>query len=370
MRIGLMLRALDEKGGIGVYTRYLAQELLELDRDNHYIFYYRNAANLGRFAHFDNVTERVVQALNKALWDQIGIPWACWQDKVDVVFHPKFTVPLLAPCKTVMVLHGAGWFLPNADQYWTAMDLKYIKMVMPLYCKKAAAIISVSQLTTDTFNRVLNLPSGKIKTIYFSPGKHFERVVNQAVLETVRKKYNLPDQFIFTLTGYDRGPRKNIEGILKAYEIHHGKTPHKLVIGGKDCHRFRTDYAIPDNGYGKAIVFPGWIEQEDLPAVYSLADLFLFPSHVEGFGIPVVEALKCGTPVIISNDNALKEIAGNAALTVNPDKPEEMASTIARLLSDRGLQSSLSAKGLARAKMFSWENCAQEILITLESLIY
>ncbi|HYQ73206.1 MAG TPA: hypothetical protein VET88_14915, partial [Gammaproteobacteria bacterium] len=96
MKIGIMLRALDEKGGIGVYTQNITEELLRLDRRNRYILYYRNAANLGRFAHYDNVTERLVRGGGKALWDQVRIPLACWRDRVDVVFHPKFTVPLLA----------------------------------------------------------------------------------------------------------------------------------------------------------------------------------------------------------------------------------------------------------------------------------
>ena len=97
MRIGFMLRALEEKGGVGVYTQYLAQELLTLDPHNQYIFYYRNRANLGRFGHFKNVTERVIHSPNKVVWDQVGIPLACWKDKVEVLLHPKFTVPLFAP---------------------------------------------------------------------------------------------------------------------------------------------------------------------------------------------------------------------------------------------------------------------------------
>jgi len=107
MRIGMMLRALDEKGGIGVYTNNLIPELLRIDKKNHYVLFYRNPVNIGRFAQHKNVTERVVSAPNKAIWDQVAIPYACWREKVDVVFHPKFTAPLLAPCKAVMVVHGA-----------------------------------------------------------------------------------------------------------------------------------------------------------------------------------------------------------------------------------------------------------------------
>lgn len=369
MRIGVMLRALDEKGGIGVYARYITQELLNLDRENQYVLYHRSPGNLGRFSRFDNVTERVIQAPNKALWDQIGIPWACWQDKMDVVFHPKFTVPLLAPCKTVMVLHGAGWFMPNAEQYWGALDLRYIKAVMPLYCRKASAIISVSQLTTDIYNKTFRLPLGKVKTVYFGPGRHFKRVEDQETLQRVKAKYGLPDRFILTLSKYGGGSRKNIGGILKAYERFYGQTPHKLVIGGKDCYKFKADYQIPDNGYGQEIVFPDWIEQEDLPAVYSLSDLYLYPSNMEAFPIPITEAMACGTPIITSNLNGLKEIAGDAAIFVSPDDPDEIAHAIAQVLSDPDLRRALSTEGLARAEEFSWERCARQTLNILENVV-
>ena len=368
MRIGIMLRSLDEKGGIGVYTRYLVQELLEIDRENSYVLFYRSSSNLGRFSQYDNVAEHVVRAPMKAFWDQVSIPYACWQKRIDVVLHPKFTVPLLAPCKTVMVLHGAGWFKPESREFWNKADLFYIDQVMPIYCKRASFIISVSQLTTETFQRVFHLPDGKVKTIYFGPGKQFHRIQDEDRLQSIRKKYQLPEKFIFTLSGYDRGDRKNIAGILNAYKIHHGKTPHKLVIGGKNCHRFKEDYHIPDTGYGREIVFTDWIEQEDLPSVYSSADVFLYPSKHEAFPIPITEAMACGTPIITSNANGLREIAGEAAIFVNPNDQDEIARALFHVLRDNELRKCLSIKGLERAQEFSWEKCARTVLQTFEDL--
>lgn len=368
MRIGIMLRALDEQGGVGVYTRYITQELLDLDRRNHYFLYYRNAAHIGRFGHHDNATERVIRGANKALWDQLRVPLACWRDKVDVVFHPKFTVPLLAPCKRVMVLHGAGWFIPDYQKFWKPLDLRYVRAVMPLYCKSASAILSVSHLTTDIFNKRFNVAPGKIKTIYFGPGKHFRRIEEDALLDTVRAKYNLPDRFILTLSKYGDGGRKNIGGILNAYQRIHGKTPYKLVVGGKDCEHYRVDYHIPEAGYGRDICFPGWIEQEDLPAVYSLADLYLYPSNMEAFPIPLTEAMACGKPIITSNLNGLRELAGDAALLVDANDPQAIADAMYRVLSDADLRQSLAARALQRSRQFSWQKCARETLAILESL--
>jgi glycosyltransferase involved in cell wall biosynthesis len=368
MRIGMMLRSLDEKGGIGVYTRYLTEELLTVDCQNHYVLFYRNPCHIGRYADRRNVTERVISAPNKVLWDQLAIPSACWKEKLDVIFHPKFTVPFLAPCKTVMVVHGADWFLPEYAQFYTRLDVAYIRTMMPLYCKRAAVILSVSQLTTDHFNNILKLPPGKVRTVYFGPGKHFKRVEDPTALQQVRRRYRLPDRFILTLSKRGDGGRKNIRGVFKTYERVHGKIPHALVVGGKDCDRYLEDYAIPQDGYGKDILFTGWIDQTDLPAIYSLADLYLYPSNLEAFPIPITEAMACGTPIITSRANGLEEIAGSAAFLVNPNAPEEIANAVFRVLTEPALWSELSAAGLQRSKRFSWERCARETLEILRSL--
>jgi glycosyltransferase involved in cell wall biosynthesis len=370
VRIGMMLRAFDEKGGVGVYTRNLVRELLDVDDRNHYALFYRNAANMGRFAHYENVTERLVRAPNKALWDQIAIPYACWREKVDVVFHPKFTAPLLAPCKAVMVVHGADWFIPEQAQFYDRLDVLYIRTVMPLYFKKCAVVISVSQLTTDNFNQALNLPRGKVETVYFGPARRFKRVTDGAILEKVRARYHLPEKFVLTLTKRGGGGRKNLGQIFKAYARYHegAGTPHKLVIGGKDCHLFRAEYGVPKDGYGQDILFPGWIDQEDLPAVYSLADLYLYPSNLEAFPIPITEAMACGTPIITSNINGLEEIAGEAALLVDPGDTQSIADAMGGVLSDSDLRATLSAKGLARSGKFTWDLCAKKTLAILEGL--
>jgi glycosyltransferase involved in cell wall biosynthesis len=370
MRIGIMLRSLDEKGGIGVYTGNILRELLKLDQKNHYVLFYRNAANRGRFIHHPNVSEQVVKAPNKALWDQMAIPRACRREKIDVIFHPKFTVPLLAPCKAVMVVHGADWFIPEQAKFYHPLDVYYIRFMMPLYFKKSALVISVSQLTTDNFKQVLNLPPGKIETIYFGPAKHFKRVTDKILLQNVRMRYNLPDKFILSLTKLGGDERKNLGQIFKAFARYHQsqERPHKLVVGGKDCHLFRQKYGIPDHGYGQNIIFPGWIDQEDLPAIYSLAELYLYPSNLEAFPIPITEAMACGTPIITSDVNGLKEIAGDAALLVDPNDANIIADAIDRVLADVNLKANLSAKGLARSKEFTWEKCAKKTLAALENV--
>lgn len=370
MRIGIMLRAIDEKGGVGVYTRNIVAELLQMDHKNEYVLFYRNPANIGCFAHHPHARERVVRALNKAVWDQIAIPLACRRERVDVLFHPKFTAPLLAPYPVVMTVHGADWFMPDQAIYYTPLDVRYMRTMMPLYFKKCAAVISVSQLTTDNFNRVLRLPPDKVKTIYFAPARHFRRVEDTTILQTVKARYQLPDRFILTLMKRAGDRRKNLGQILKAYASYHEQAanPAKLIVGGKDCYLFKAEYGIPDVGYGADILFPGWIDQQDLPSVYSLADLYLYPSNLEAFPIPLTEAMACGTPIVTSNVNGLAEIVGDAAILVDPRDAESIAGAVQRVLSDPELHATLSASGLMRSDMFTWGVCATKTLAILESL--
>jgi glycosyltransferase involved in cell wall biosynthesis len=368
MRIGIMLRSIDEKGGVGVYTRNIVKELLQLDTNNEYILFYADPSNVGLFSRYENAREVWVRGRNKAVWDQVSIPRACRMERVDILFHPKFTVPLFAPCKAVMVVHGADWLIPEQAQFYPWWDVKYMRMMLPLYFNKASAVISVSRETSDNFNRILKLPAGKIQTIYFAPARHFKRITESTVLQQVRARYQLPDKFILTLTKRKGGGRKNLRQIFKAYACYHERTqtPHKLVIGGKDCHLFRDEYAIPTEGYGKDILFPGWIDQLDMPAVLSLADLFLYPSNLEAFPIPLTEAMACGTPILTSTVNGLKEISGDAALLIDPGDTEEIARGMAQILLNSELRESLSRKGLERSSHFSWDLCAKSTLALLE----
>jgi len=368
MRIGIMLRSLDEKGGIGVYTQGILDELLAQGREHEFLLFYRSAGNLGRYAALPNVTERLVKAPHQTLWDQIAIPPACRREGVDVLFHPKFTVPLAAPCPSVMVVHGADWFIPEQAQFYGKFDVFQIRRLMPLYFRRAARVISVSELTTDNFNRVLRLPPGKVRTIYFAPARHFARVEDPEVLAKVRARYDLPEHFILTLTKIGGGGRKNFGGVVEAYRRYHGTTPHRLVVGGKDASRLREPFGIPEDGWGADVRFPGWIDQKDLPAVYSMADAYLYPSNLEAFPIPLTEAMACGTPIVTSNRNGLEEIAGNAAILVDPDDPESVRDGLARVLTDPGTASRLSRAGLERSAMFSWEKCGRETLAVLEEV--
>jgi glycosyltransferase involved in cell wall biosynthesis len=366
MRIAIMLRTLDERGGIAVYTANLVAALLDCDTVNEYLLLYRNPAHVGRFGGRARVVERVLEGRSKAVWDQLIVPRACRRHDVDVVLHPKFTVPLLGGVPSVMVLHGADWFLPDAAHFYTRLDRLYMRIFMPLYLRRAAGIISVSRLTTDDFERIFSLPQGRITTVYFGPARHFRRVTDAGAIAAVKRRYGLPDRYILTLSKVGGGERKNIRGIFEAYARLHGRVPHKLVIGGHGCERFRNDYAIPVASWGRDVVFAGWLDQNDLPAVYSASELFLYPSIQEAFPIPITEAMTCGTPIVTSRANGLEELAGDAALLVDPQDPQAIAAAAFDVLTDSALAARLQQAGIVRSQLFSWDACARNTLAVVE----
>ncbi len=358
MRIGIMLRTLPEKQGIGIYTRNLLEQFLDQDKENEFVLFYRDAEFLGTHASNPRVTEVLVTAPNKLLWDQVFIPLAAKRHNIDVLFHTKFTVPFLSPCKTVMTIHGSSWFVH--PELYKKLDIAYINMVMPFYCKKATAILSNSHLTTGDFVKLLRVPESKITTIHLGTDNSYKVIDDNSILNHVRETYKLPEKFILSVIKYD--PRKNFKNLIAAFRLLRKEQPCKLVVAGIGCEQYIEEYDLHADGTADDVTFLGWIEQETLPALYSLARCHFFPSVYEEFGIPSCEAMACGCPPVVSNTGALPEVAGDAGLIVDPFNPEEMKNALARIWNDDVLHAELRKRSRARSSQFTWEHCAKESL--------
>jgi glycosyltransferase involved in cell wall biosynthesis len=365
MRIGIMLRTLDEKFGIGLYTQYMLDALLKLESNHQYILFYKNEARLGKYAHYSNVEETVVKAPNKLLWDQIAIPLAVRKAKIDVLFHTKFTVPIMTKCKTVMRLAGAGWFV-TPELYKNKLDLMYIKMAMPIYCRKADALISNSNLTKNDFVNILHISPEKIRTIYNGVSPIFKPIHNQEVLNEVKRKYNLPNRFILTVGRYD--PRKNFPTIFRAFTKCQDAGALKLVAVGKDSWKYKLDCRIDKSRFKDDVIFPGYVWHDDLPAFYNLAEAFIFPSVYEEFGNPLVEAMSCGCPIVASNTGAIPEITAGAAFLADYLDADMLAEGINKITHSADFRQTLIEKGSRRAKKFSYDYVAKEVLDVLENV--
>jgi glycosyltransferase involved in cell wall biosynthesis len=310
-----MLRAYDRAGGIGIYTRNIVKHLLTLDTANQYVLMYDSQGHLGTYSHLDHVDEIYIPPANPLIWDHWKVQHKLQKLHIDLVFHTKFTVPLFTKTKRIMTLHGAGWFVH--PQLWSKLNVQYQKTVIPLYCRAADFLISNSELTTKAYVDIFKIPKHKIRTTHLAAGEAFRPVTDSAKLAAIRHTYQLPETFILTVTSYDR-LRKNFDTLLEAFERCRRTHDVELVVVGKHCEKYAQDCDFDRRGLRDVVHFPGWVEQADLPAIYSLAQVFLFPSVYETFGIPVVEAMACGCPVVSSNTGAIPELAHGAALLSDP----------------------------------------------------
>ncbi|MFW5870862.1 MAG: glycosyltransferase family 4 protein [Verrucomicrobiota bacterium] len=364
MRIGIMLRTIDEKQGIGIYTINLIEEILNLDRKNKYVLFYKTKEHLGRFAGHTNVKEALIKGGNKLIWDQVKIPLALRREQVDLLFHTKFTLPFLVHCKTVMSIHGASWFVH--PELYGKMDVAYIKTVMPLYCRKADFIVSNSKVTTNDYLRLMPVTAGKIRTIHLGYNANFKVIEDPHILEAARKKYALPGKFILWVGKYD--PRKNFDNLIKAYKLMRRDTDCRIALAGIGCEKYVEEYGLAEdvkNGYIKIL---GWVDHGDLPALYNLAWCMLFPSVYEEFGIPTCEAMACGCPPLVSNTGALPEIAGEAGILVKPFDPEDIAAKAREIWESHDLREKQRSLALKRAKAFNWRQCAEKTLSVFEEV--
>ncbi len=371
LRIGIMLRGIDEVDGVGVYIRKLCDALLSLDTPDEFVLFYQRPDQLGRYADRPQVTERLVPARSKLLWDQISVPRAARGERLDVLFHHKFSIPLFSPCPTVVQQRSSEYWLFPKSYDW--LNTTYNRIAIPIYCKRATLVLTNSDALADDLTPYIGVPRNRIHTVYAAADPQFAPVLDAATLDRIRTEYKLPaaDYILMVVKGYARidgsrsklFPGKNIDTILAAYaqlRARRSDTP-PLVMVGSGVTESLLDGLVSDADRPH-IHIPGYIAHADMAAIYSLARVLVFASRYESFGIPIIEAMACGCPVITSDFGACREVAGDAAILVKPELPESVSAAIERVVSDDALAQSLRARGLARAAHFSWTESATRLL--------
>jgi glycosyltransferase involved in cell wall biosynthesis len=365
MNIGIMLRSLSDVGGPGEYSRSLLNALLRIDRINEYYLFLPNAALAERYREFPNAHPVVLTTRSKLLFDQVAIPRAVRKYGCDVVINLKHSVPLFTGAPAIFVMHGADWLAFPQNYY--LFDRLYHKVSLPLFCRKAARIISVSHDATRIAVDRLNLPPSKVATVYHGFRTDFQRVEAPERLARVRARYQLPERFILYVGRIY--PMKNVRGLVEAFAKLRDRIPHSLVICGIKHYKTEPDFAaIDQHSLHDRVIPTGFVEEEDLPALYSMADAFVLPSLYEGFGIPLLEAMACGCPIVTSTQGSCPEVVDGAGVLVNPRDSADIAEGIYKVLSDREIAAGLVAKGYQRVAQFSWEKCAGETLDVIASV--
>jgi glycosyltransferase involved in cell wall biosynthesis len=231
----------------------------------------------------------------------------------------------------------------------------------------------MSDYSTDGFVQIFPWVRNKIRTVYFGPHKNFRVINNWEKLATIRAKYDLPERYILSVIRYDHGikdTRKNFPGMAEAFSKYKkmGGTE-KFVVVGRDCDIYGKENDLEGLGIKGDVIFPGLVAQEDLPAFYNLASLYLYPTIIEALPIPTTEAMVCGCPIVTSNSTGLKELTIGVSVAVEPTDTDAIAGAMKQVLSDPALRQQMRKKGHGRSKIFSWDNYARETLEIFQNLV-
>ena len=296
------------------------------------------------------------------LWEQIALPRAVRRLKVDILHCTSNTAPLWCPIPLVLTLHDIIYLEPRqhrSPSLYQEMGWHYRRLVVPRILKKCKKIITVSHFECTRIREALHLPNRQITAVNNGYSTHFRK--NETLDENIIQKYIPQEGFLFFLGNTD--PKKNAARTLKAYSLYLKASAIKRPLLIADLNEEHIDALLQQEGITdiKAHLFyPGYIDNRDLVTLYSAAFAFLYPSLRESFGIPMLEAMACGTPVITSNTSAMPEVAGADAILVNPQMPSEIADAILQLEKNNDFYRQQSAYGLERVKQFSWKSTAEE----------
>jgi glycosyltransferase involved in cell wall biosynthesis len=304
----------------------------------------------------------------RILFEHFRLPGYFRRKGFQLYHATGYILPWFADMPSVLTVHDL--IALDHPEYCKTETALYYRTSLPRSIKKADRIIAVSYTVKQDILRRFNIPPDRITVIYHGVDPSFQKVTHLHTLNRVRLKYNLPDRYILFVGNLE--PKKNLGRLIDAYLwLKKGKAiPHKLLIVGQDgwktgdvLRKITTSGPAPD------IVSTGYVDREDLPAIYSMSALFAFPSLYEGFGMPVLEAMACGVPVLVSNAGALPEIAGNISPRVDPTSVAAIAEGILRLLGDEQLRTTNIRYGLHRAGSFTWENTAWQTLEVYNHLL-
>ena len=360
-----MLRHYDQhRGGVRVYTHRLLSALLELRSRHEFVFLYRNPALVGTYAAHPEVEETAIPGRTSLGWDQLAVPRAVRRHRVDVLYNPKYSIPLRASCPSVWVCHGLDWYvMPWASRFVDRLSHRFL---VPRYAARAGAIIAVSEVTRQHVLQYLPTPTERVPVVYSGVDDVFRRPAEPGRLQAIRAKYALPERFLLYAGAIY--PPKNYTRLIRAYARVGPERGIPLVIAGGE-NRFLSEGELREPealGIGSWVRRPGWVEQEELAAFYAMAEALLLPSLFESCGLPVLEAMAAGCPVVTADRYGTKELAEGAAVLVDPEDVDAIASGIRRILDDASLRERMIAAGRERSRSFTWERCARDTLAVLE----
>lgn len=374
MKIGIEGQRLfrKKKHGMDMVALELIRNLQLIDTENEYFIFVKPDEDNTVLKETPNFKIIQLDGGSYPMWEQIALPKAAKKYGCEILHCTSNTAPIFNDITLITILHDIIYMessyykiLTGSATPYQKFGNAYRKLIVPWVVKKSDKIVTVSHFEKNRIGEFFGMKDDKrLTAIYNGVSTHFKPITDESELKRVKEKYHLPDHFFFFLGNTD--PKKNTIGTLRAFSdfLKQSKSDYKLVMLDYDLNELeKLLIEIGDKDLIKKIVLTGYVVNTDLPAIYSLCTIFLYPSLRESFGIPMLEAMGCGVPVITSNTSSMPEVAGDAAHIINPYNPEEITQAIIKILGDAEYYETLCKKGIERNKLFSWKNMAEQVLV-------
>lgn len=347
-----------------VVALQLLRHLQQIDQRNNYHIFVKAGPDRGGISNTANLRIHEVPGLTYADWEQFFLPGALRKIRPDLLHCTANTAPISCSVPIVLTLHDIIFMRPdfNGSAYQNAGNL-YRKWILPYAIKQARTIITVSHAEKRKIIEDLKVDPAKVEVIHHAADKTYHNNYRQNDLITFRSKYQLPAQFILHLG--NTAPKKNTARVIQAYIEYCCMSADPMPIVIADYPRHLANKIIAEANHPeflKLVHTPGYIPVSEMPQLYNCASLFLYPSLQESFGLPLLEAMACGVPVISSGIPALQEVADDAALFTDPLSVQHLANAILGMFEHTALMDAYKKKGLARASQFSWKRSAEQLL--------
>lgn len=358
MKIGIIFQNFNEnRTGIDRYGFELINSLYKQNKNNRFLVIGEKKLNIPNKNFYNLLVKNPFKYYRTHLWYNY-LPYKLKNIGIEVLHNVSQIPTFFGLSKnTIITIFDISIFTTNTHPFHRII---LNKLFFKRTLNHSQKIISISEFTKKELIRYFNIPESKIKVIYLAADKKFKPLPKRMIKKVI-KKNNLYFPYILYVGTLE--PRKNIPNLLRAYSKIKDKIPPKLVITGKKGWKYKEIFETINNlKLENDVIFTGYVPEEDLPALYNGAELFVYPSYYEGFGLPPLEAMQCGCPVITSNTSSLPEVVGKAGIMVNPNNIGEIANAMFKVLNNKSLRRKMIKNGLKQAKKFSWEKTARETL--------
>ena len=367
MRIGIEAQRIfrPKKHGMDIVALETIKALQRIDQENEYFIFVKTDEDRTCLRQSNNFKIIEIPSFSYVDWEQRQLPGLIRKYQIDLLHCTSNTAPIKCSIPLVLTLHDIIYLeqLSFKGTWYQNMGNLYRRWIVPSVVKNSAKIITVSRFEKNRIVQFMGLSPQKVEVIYNAVSSKFRVTNNEHLIDDIRIQYRLPSRYIFFLG--NQAPKKNMPNVLKAYDFYCQSTdkPVYLVIAETNPEQLNSHLKnLNLEHLGSKIILTGYVNHKDLPLLYQLSELFLYPSLRESFGIPIIEAMACGTPVITSKTSSMPEVAGGAALLIDPKKPEDIALKINKTLANQAMREQLIKLGAERADEFTWKNTAKGVL--------